>query len=341
MATKQEPARRNDVIRCEKCGEDYSTTYKRCPFCDERPRRGAAKAAPSRSASGSGGRRVASGTSSRRNNYGNQVNPVQIVLLVMSLVLIIAALYIVFNAVRPLLGRNEPDVSNPASSSVVSSQPEEPDVSLPEPPASGGDVSVEPEPPAAVEVFALKLDKVDFTLRANESYRINATVDPIGAPVTWTSSNEAAALVGVDGTVVNVNTGSSQVKVTITATAGDRVATCTVYCRGGSTGTATVPTAPAAPSTPSTPAVPSAPSTSTGSGSSISAGSKGVVARAGSGLNVRSGPGSSNNAIASIGNGAEVTILEDSGTGWYKIRFSGIGGVSTEGYVSKDYVDPA
>ena len=37
---KKAPPRRNDVIRCEKCGEDYSVTYKRCPFCDERPGRG-------------------------------------------------------------------------------------------------------------------------------------------------------------------------------------------------------------------------------------------------------------------------------------------------------------
>ena len=28
------------MIRCEKCGEEYSVTYKRCPFCDERPSRG-------------------------------------------------------------------------------------------------------------------------------------------------------------------------------------------------------------------------------------------------------------------------------------------------------------
>ena len=32
MAKNQEPIRRNDVIRCEKCGEDYSVTYKSYPF---------------------------------------------------------------------------------------------------------------------------------------------------------------------------------------------------------------------------------------------------------------------------------------------------------------------
>ena len=30
--TRQAPPRRNDVIRCENCGEEYSVTYKRCPF---------------------------------------------------------------------------------------------------------------------------------------------------------------------------------------------------------------------------------------------------------------------------------------------------------------------
>ena len=36
---KKAPSRRNDVVRCPKCGEDYSITYKRCPFCEERPGR--------------------------------------------------------------------------------------------------------------------------------------------------------------------------------------------------------------------------------------------------------------------------------------------------------------
>lgn len=31
--------RENETVRCRYCGEQYSVTYKRCPFCDERPRR--------------------------------------------------------------------------------------------------------------------------------------------------------------------------------------------------------------------------------------------------------------------------------------------------------------
>lgn len=59
---------------------------------------------------------------------------------------------------------------------------------------------------------------------------------------------------------------------------------------------------------------------------------------AGSGLFVRSGPGSGNEAIATILEGNTVTILEDMGNGWYRISFIGSGGRATEGYVSKDYI---
>ena len=69
MATKQEPIRRTDVVRCETCGEDYSITYKRCPFCDERPGRSP------RAGTGSGGRRVSGGT-----------NPLQVFILLLSLI---------------------------------------------------------------------------------------------------------------------------------------------------------------------------------------------------------------------------------------------------------------
>ena len=324
MATKQEPIRRNDVIRCEKCGEDYSITYKRCPFCDERPGHSP------RAGVSSGGRRVAGGHSS--------ANPLQIGILVLSVVLIIAAAFIVFTTLAPLLGGDEPDASQ-SQPGISASQPQ-PGPSVSGDVSSGdvstgdvstgdvstgdistGDISQPEQPPVSVVVNSLKLNKSDFTLKANESAKITATVNPSDAQVTWTSSNESAAKVAPDGTVVNVNTGASQVKVTITATAGDKSAQCTVYCRGGSSGTA-------APSTPSTP----------GTSSGVASGSAGKVSGAGNGLNVRSGPGSSYEAIASLPNGTNVKILQDSGSGWYKISFSGVGGRTTEGYVSKDYI---
>lgn len=292
MATKQEPIRRTDVIRCEKCGEDYSITYKRCPFCDERP--GGTQRI--------GGRRVAGGGYHRSN-------PLQIAVMVLSVVLIITAAFIVFTTLAPLFGKDNPD----SSQGLGTSSSIQTDVSGGD--SSGnisGDISgadsSQTEPPV-VSVNSITLNQSDFTLKANESHQITAAVDPADAAVTWSSSNESAAVVSDDGTVTNVNTGSSQVKVTITATAGDKSAECTVYCRGGS-------------------------SASSGADS----GSTGKITGADSGLNVRSGPGSSYEAISSLNNGTSVKILEDTGSGWYKISFSGAGGKTTEGYVSKDFV---
>ena len=353
MATKQEPIRRTDVVRCESCGEDYSITYKRCPFCDERPGRSP------RAGTGAVGRR-ASGSS----------NPLQVFILILSVALIIAALYIVFTTVAPLLSRREP-----------SQQPDQPSVSQPAQPdsSSTGDISVIPggdssaenpgtdtpadpsvsqpgtdvpvnDPVVVTKVNSLSLNKTDFTLAPDETFAFKAKVDPADAKITWSSSNESAAKVSADGVVANVNTGAHQVKVTITAAAGDKTVTCTVYCRGGSSGNAgssttptqpSTPSTPAAPSTPSTPSAPTAPAVPTtpstpSSGTAIN--KSGKISGAGNGLNVRSGPGSSNDAIASLNNGTNVTVLEDAGNGWYKISFSGVGGTPTTGYVSGKYV---
>lgn len=302
---KQTPPRRNDVIRCENCGEDYSITYKRCPFCDERPGR-----------TGIGGRRVNDGRTGR-----GTVHPVQVVGLVVSMVIIIAALFIVFKYVGPLIFGDK----SPASSSVSTSQSgsqsaigssssqQGGDVS------SGGDVS---EPVPQVNVTSLTLNKSDITLTANEVFPFVATVTPADAPVTWTSSDESILKVEQDGTATNVNTTGGKVKVTVTATAGDKTAECTVYCNsaGGGSGT-TTPSGTGG-------------STTTPSGGAVAPNTPGTIVNAGNGLNIRSGPGSSYEKIASAPNGAKIVILEDTGSGWYKIDY----GNGQVGYVSSDYV---
>ena len=59
-------------------------------------------------------------------------------------------------------------------------------------------------------------------------------------------------------------------------------------------------------------------------------------------LNVRSGPGTSYQAVAKLSQGAPVTVIgEQTGTDgklWYQIRFSGSGGAETIGFVSSDYI---
>lgn len=298
---KNTASRRSDVIRCENCGEDYSITYKRCPFCDERPGR-----------TGVNGRRVDGGR--------GPVSPIQVVVLVVSLVVIITAMFIVFTKIGPLLfGHKDPGSSSLSSSqsgSVSGSSSSDPSGS-----SSSVDVS-QPDVPQ-VPVNSLTLSKIDITLKPNEESQITATVDPAEAVVTWTSSNPDALTVDADGVIKNVNSGTEKVKVTVTAAAGDKTAECTVYCRPGSTGTGTTPssgenTGNTGATTPSGPVAPN---------------SKGTIVNAGDGLNIRSGPGSSYEKVASAANGAEVTILGEE-SGWYKIDYGG----GKTGYVSKDYV---
>ena len=55
-------------------------------------------------------------------------------------------------------------------------------------------------------------------------------------------------------------------------------------------------------------------------------------------VNVRSGPGTSYEALATVSNGDSIQIVESAGDGWYKITFSGLGGAATTGYMKGDYL---
>ena len=204
MATKKAPPRRNtDVIRCENCGEEYSTTYKRCPFCDERP--GGQGRAPV------GGRRVSGGGRSRRPN------PMQIAGLVISLALIITAVVIVFTSLAPMIFHKTP--SGDAS-------------------GSGQSSSSQGVQGAEVTLNGLTLSRTEVALQVGEPYQLIATTDPADAQVTveWTSSDTDVATVDQFGNVTNVYRGSDTVSVTITAAAGGQTAQCTVQCTGDGSG---------------------------------------------------------------------------------------------------------
>lgn len=212
MATKKAPPRRNtDVIRCENCGEEYSTTYKRCPFCDERPN--------SRSYPPVGGRRVAGGARSSRG--GRQPNPLQVAGLVISLVLIIAAIVIVITTLSPLLFGNASGGNSSVSTSQDSSN------------SSAANVTLE----------ALTLSRTEVSLGAGEPFQLTAAPTPSDAQVTvtWTSSDPDIATVDEYGNITNVYKGSDEVAITITASAGGQTATCTVRCTGDGTGENIVP----------------------------------------------------------------------------------------------------
>lgn len=213
-------ARRSDVIRCENCGEDYSVTYRRCPFCDERPGRG-----------GVSGRRVAN---TRGGGYGRPASTLKAVTWIGSFLVILAAAFIIYRFIgAPIFGGRKPP--DPGSQSSVSSQ--EPGGSgQSSADKSGGSISDIPTP----VIEGIVLSENDTTLEAGESRQLTASLLPEGVSgdVTWSSSDTSAATVDVTGLVTNVNTGSSTKKVTLTAVCGDVSAEAVVYCKATTGGPA-------------------------------------------------------------------------------------------------------
>ncbi len=288
MAPKKAPPRRNtDVIRCERCGEEYSTTYKRCPFCDERP--GGRGYAPV------GGKRVS----------GGGPNPLQVGGLIVSLILIITAAVIVFKYISPAIFGDKGSSSVSTSQSTPGSSQD----------GSSGDSS------QVQAANSVTLSRTEVSLAAGEDYPLTATVDPEGVKVTWESSDTSVATVDENGNVKNVYTGTDKVTVTITATAGDKSAQCQVTCTGDGTGTSSG----------------SSGQTGTSSGT-LAPNTEAVIVNADGGLNIRSGPGTNYEAKASTTDGATVTVLEDAGNGWYKIKFALGYGKYDEGYVMGTYL---
>lgn len=207
------PPRRVDVIRCENCGEDYNVSYKRCPFCDERPGRG-----------GVTGKRV---SNTRGGGYGRPVNPIQIAGLVISLVLIASALFIVVRFLgAPIFGNKN---RTPNSSSDVSSSQSN----------QGGQSNIGTPNTQTPMVQSIALNNTDFPLDNAAAYQLTANLLPAGAEgeVTWSSSDSTAAVVDSAGLVTNVNTRDADVVVTITAACGDVTTSTTVTCKGKSGGT--------------------------------------------------------------------------------------------------------
>lgn len=327
---KKAPPRRNDVIRCENCGEDYAITYKRCPFCDERPGRAGGIV--------SGGRRVAN---TRGGGYGRPVNPIQVAGLIISLIVIVAALVIVVRFISgPLLsgkssassGQSSVSTSQSGTSQSNAGQSGSQSGSGSQGNTSSSGQSGSTSQSGGVEVESISLNGTDYTLQYNETFTFVATVTPEGVTesVEWTSSNPEVLTIDEKGNVKNVNTGGSVERVTVTATCGGMKAECVVYCRaqnpGSSSGESTSSGGSTGTSGGST-------GTSGGSTGTVTSGSKGTIVNAGGGLNIRSGPGTSYDKVASAQNGAEVTILGEE-NGWYKIKYNN----TDTGYVSKDYV---
>ena len=249
MPNKRATGSRSTVIRCPNCGEDYSVTYKRRPFCEEKA---SAKKRERYEDDGgdfeieyegdeestsrrSGGKRLAGG-SPRRGQGGGSWTPLRLAGTVISLAIIAAAIWIVATQIVPLVKRSEIDPDATPTPPVTQSEGPSQDPDATDAPDDTTPPSLTPEPEATPTVpvgqtaTGFTLNKSDFTM--NDQYpdpvQLTVTFTPAGTTgeITWTSSNPDVATVDATGLV---RPGSKTGSATITAAmAGGYQQECTV-----------------------------------------------------------------------------------------------------------------
>lgn len=238
MATRRSTGTRPEVVRCPYCGEDYSVTYKRCPFCDGKPApESSFEDDPPAEGRRSGGKRLVSNT--RGGGYGGGGwGPLRIVGTVVSLGLIVAAVWIVVSVVSPLVNRgsslNSDQPSSPPVTSSSAAPTGSPDSSANPAPTGGVEPTRSPEPsgtiPASQTATSFTLNRKDFTLsQAGDVWNLGPAFLPAGSTgtLTWNSSKPEVATVSDSGIVTAVAPGVA----TITATmAGGYTQECIVRC---------------------------------------------------------------------------------------------------------------
>lgn len=200
---------------CPKCGEEYSDTYRKCPFCEEEE--DIRKGKPIRRR---GGKRLSKKKRSR--GAGGVMMSVAVVVVVCVVALVLWGPQLLkFIGVRT--DRND-EVTDPDTIQ-EDTLPENENGALPaddaEPPAEPGDTT--DAPPAAEGPLALDHDTI--SIPTGEKALLTATGG--NGTITWSSSNAEIATVS-EGTVTGVAGGT----VTVTAVSGEEKVSCTVTVTG-------------------------------------------------------------------------------------------------------------
>ena len=375
MSPKPSP---DSLIHCSVCGEDYSATYRRCPFCgakNDPPSVPAPYTPPTPPARGRSeeddgwvfdgqdlfddepeddgyapvrpGKRLAEKPSGRFDLSAAPINWPRLITFICSLIIIVAALVIVFTVIYPQLSGGKVKDPDSSVSDDVGGEPSAPGANtVPSAPVINNPVNTNPDPAGSTEpsqpatsaaLTAMRLNRDDFTLRPGESFKLEPTFTPAdwAGTVTWTSSDESLAKVSSDGTVTHVGANVTSVhRVVVTASAGGIQTECVVYIAG--------------PLNPSTPPVQSdAPqsdppdtnsSQGSSSGGSVTVGRQGTIVNAEGGLRVRSGPGTTYEVLATLLNGNTVNVISAADGTWYQISFTGSGGNTITGYIMGEYI---
>ena len=212
MASKRTRDNRPKMIHCEYCGEDYASTYKHCPFCDEVPLDDGDfdgdEDTPRRPR---GGKRLV--TNTRGGGYGRRPSPLRLAGIILSLAVIIAAVIIVVSVVIPLVTKGG-SVDDPASvESVMPTDSAQPSI---EPTGSPDPSETIPADQTATD-FTLSLEEFTLSNRYPDPVTIKVTFIPADSTgtITWTSSDPEVVSVDETG---KVSAGTKTGNATITAT---------------------------------------------------------------------------------------------------------------------------
>lgn len=302
------------MIRCPICGEKFSDTYRHCPFCEEEE--ALRQGEQIRRNVNRGGKRVA-----HRRQQPSLLSPLLILL-----ILILAALLVYLLYGDKLAATLFGDAEQQQQEEVLDHQEDDGTVTMPEDGQvvdgedGTGDTDtmdlsqVDPSTlPETLTIAYLGSPREEFTMSVGDE-PIPLTVSGGTGTYAWSSSDDGIISVDESGKVTAISAGQA----TLTVTDGTGKGTCEVIVKAGTSST----------------------DTSTGtatSGGSLKAGAA-VVVNGGNGVRVRSGPSTNDEVLATIPNGGSVQIVESAGDGWYKITFSGVGGVTTTGYMKGDYL---
>jgi uncharacterized protein YgiM (DUF1202 family) len=168
----------------------------------------------------------------------------------------------------------------------------------------------------------LTLSTTDFTLTSAGQTATIKVSGGSGSSYTWVSEDEGVASVDDNGTVTAVSKGT----VNVVVSDGSKKGVCIVRCNVSGSSTTTTTTPSTGDNT-----------TTTTTSGTLKAGSA-VVTGGGNGVRVRSGPGTSYDALATIPSGGAVQIIQSAGDDWYQISFIGSGGQSTTGYMKGEFL---
>lgn len=236
MAKKRTPGSRPGLIYCENCGEEYSDTYRHCPFCIEYEAEQTGKQVSLSNLLGGGYKKVTFG---------------KVLSIIISVAIIVALCWAVIFKIIPMvqLGHSagNMDPEHVPSSSPVSPSPEVSPVTTPEPtpevtptpvptptPAPTPNPDLTPNPdvtaiPNTAESITLNRTEFAFSNQYPHPVTLSATFYPYGSTgkVNWSSSNNEIATVDANG---KVSHGTRPGTAIITAILyNGETATCKVY----------------------------------------------------------------------------------------------------------------